>query len=141
MSENEIRPALTPEEWAELDVDRDILDSAGWRAEDAPRLRLTPRGVTIGESEAPQMWVASGLCPALAALALQHAAPDGGPLFTWNMVQAIREVAAEARSCAEERYNDAGAVEFARFASLAEEAAERLASLLPPRTDAERPVP
>ena len=66
---------------------------------------------------------------AAAALAL-HGQPFG---CTWAMVDAIRECANGLRRLADDTYNEAATADAYRTAETAEQAADHLAALLPPR--------
>lgn len=106
-----MKPALTPEEWAAASV-----EFAG---------ELGKARVWDQRSDRPMEVSAIGL----AALALAGAGPGGGPLFTWEDVDMIREYQIEVLG-----YDpDTGDREEYEFAERLAALADRIASLLPPR--------
>lgn len=107
MSE-EIRPALSAEEWGQAANPLYVAIALSRHAHTGERL------------------------DALAALALQHAGPDGGPMFTRKHLTALvwaRGALEKAVSLAD---GDA-AHAIAGLPDIANDAIDRLASLLPPR--------
>jgi hypothetical protein len=84
---SEIRPALTPEEWASREVNRKLTDSGGWPLSCQP-IALGEDAISIGPPEyAPSMHVPAEYLHAIAALAL-HDQPFG---FRHKDVRLLRE--------------------------------------------------
>lgn len=132
MSDNDIEPALSDEEWKKQRIDRDRVDVGGWP--DGGEIWAFPEGVRIGPAEeAPSMFVRNEDRHALGALAL-HEQPFG---FSREDVETLRDALGDLEYSKQEYYRDEQWEYAAAQKRVLESLIARIEALLPPEPESE----